>query len=62
MFLLITVFSLAAGFWAYPAPAAIYKWVDETGKVHYSDKPPVTQETGGAGYRVQSYLGHSLAE
>lgn len=23
-----------------PASAGIYKWVDENGKVHYSDKPP----------------------
>ena len=35
------------------AAAAVYKWVDENGKVHYSDKPPADNatemdvETGG---------------
>ena len=28
------------GLWSGPASGAIYKWVDENGKVHYSDQPP----------------------
>ncbi|MGQ5521774.1 DUF4124 domain-containing protein [Chitinimonas sp. PSY-7] len=30
-----------------PASAAIYKWVDENGKIQYSDKPPHQQTTQG---------------
>lgn len=28
-----------------PSVAQVYKWVDENGKVHFSDKPPVTAKT-----------------
>jgi hypothetical protein len=28
---------------ALPVWGAVYKWVDESGKVHYSDQPPPTQ-------------------
>ena len=31
--------------WVAPASAAIYKWVDENGKVHYSNKPPPEEDT-----------------
>jgi hypothetical protein len=34
---LLTLALLAA---AFPAWGAVYKWVDESGKVHYSDQPP----------------------
>jgi hypothetical protein len=30
-----------------PAFAKLYRWVDETGRVQYSDKPPVTVPTSG---------------
>ena len=38
------VFVLLLGFLALPTYAAnVYRWVDEAGKVQYSDKPPVGQ-------------------
>ena len=33
---------LAIVFWAAPAQADMYKWVDRGGVVHYSDQPPPT--------------------
>ncbi|MFC7418849.1 DUF4124 domain-containing protein [Iodobacter arcticus] len=30
-----------------PAFAKLYRWVDETGRVQYSDKPPMTAPTSG---------------
>jgi chromosome segregation ATPase len=38
---------LAALLLSLPASAAIYKWVDENGKVQYSDKPPQQQTKQG---------------
>lgn len=32
---------------ALSAPAALYKWVDEKGRVQYSDKPPAETSKGG---------------
>lgn len=32
------------GLWSTPTVGAIYKWVDENGKVHYSDQPPPEEE------------------
>ncbi|WP_164521506.1 DUF4124 domain-containing protein [Iodobacter ciconiae] len=32
---------------AVPVSAKLYRWVDETGRVQYSDKPPVTVPTSG---------------
>jgi hypothetical protein len=40
LFFLLAMFAL-------PSSAAIYKWVDETGKVQYSDKPPANQAKQG---------------
>jgi hypothetical protein len=31
---------LACSFMATPAGAAVYKWVDPQGRIHYSDRPP----------------------
>jgi hypothetical protein len=39
LFSLLCVFSLALG------ASEVYKWVDENGIVHYSDKPPETQQS-----------------
>lgn len=36
----IVIYSLLVFLAAGPAHAATYKWVDEDGKVHYSDSPP----------------------
>jgi chromosome segregation ATPase len=41
--LLVTLIALIA----WPAFADVYKWVDENGKVQYSDKPPQTQAKKG---------------
>ncbi len=38
--LLMLFVPLVMGLLGTPALGAIYKWVDENGKVHYSDKPP----------------------
>ena len=37
--LLVAVFGMASGAWA-----GIYKWVDEQGRVQFSDRPPVKGE------------------
>ena len=34
------VLTLALLLAALPASAVMYKWVDQDGKVHYSDQPP----------------------
>ena len=39
--LLVVVVSVC---WAYEVIGAVYKWVDDNGKVHYSDKPPAQQD------------------
>jgi hypothetical protein len=41
--LLVTLIALIA----WPAFADVYKWVDENGKVQYSDKPPQSQTKKG---------------
>jgi hypothetical protein len=35
-FLVLVVFSLLS----FASPAQLFKWVDENGKIHYSDKNP----------------------
>jgi hypothetical protein len=40
---------LLLAFAAAPAHASIYKWVDENGKVQYSDKPPAAQSQAKQG-------------
>lgn len=37
-----TSWLLIALFWAASSSAAVYKWVDEEGVVHYGDSPPIT--------------------
>ena len=37
---LLLTLVICLGLWSGPALGAIYKWVDENGKVHYSDQPP----------------------
>lgn len=36
---------VVSGCWAGAVAGAIYKWVDDQGKVHYSDKPPAQSDT-----------------
>ncbi|KUM05287.1 DUF4124 domain-containing protein [Chromobacterium subtsugae] len=40
---LFTLLSCAAAF----AGGALYKWVDDAGRVHYSDSPPLQSQSGG---------------
>ena len=35
--------------------AEIYRWVDERGKVHYTDRPPPQQQTDKLTIKVKSY-------
>lgn len=37
----VLAFAFAAGALSFPAGAALYKWTDSKGVVHYSDQPPV---------------------
>lgn len=37
--------AIAACAFALPVAAQLYKWVDKDGKVHYSDTPPLKQES-----------------
>lgn len=41
------IVGLALAFVVSGAPAALYKWVDEKGRVQYSDKPPADSGKGG---------------
>lgn len=40
-------FFLLLSLWMTPVSAKLYRWVDETGRVQYSDKPPVTAPAAG---------------
>ena len=35
--------------------AEVYKWVDENGKLHYSDRPPPEQQAEKMNLKVKSY-------
>ncbi|WP_374352040.1 DUF4124 domain-containing protein [Chitinimonas sp.] len=60
---MLRTFCLLFALTALPASAAIYKWVDENGKVQYSDKPPPTPakqgltEMNSQGMRVKQVEG-----
>lgn len=38
----VAVLIAMIAFWAHPACAAMYKWVDDNGVVHFSDAPPAS--------------------
>ena len=40
---------------AFTAQAEIHKWVDENGKIHYGDRPPVSGNTEQLEISVESY-------
>lgn len=42
---------------AVPAVADMYKWVDETGKVHYTDSPPPGKKAQKLDLRINSIAG-----
>ncbi|MEW5903286.1 MAG: DUF4124 domain-containing protein [Pseudomonadota bacterium] len=52
------LFTLLALSYALSAQAGLNKWVDENGKVHYSDTPPANVQTES----VRSYTGKGQAE
>lgn len=42
------------------AQAEVYKWTDEQGRVHYSDKPPASGKAEQVKIRINSYTGPAL--
>lgn len=44
---------------AHPLSAEIFKWVDEEGEVHFSDKKPLSQEAENIEVKINSYIGVS---
>lgn len=60
----VSFFNLAFGVvlvftWSLPVNAQIYKWVDENGKVHYTDRKPVGNEESAQTVDVDSHVGIS---
>lgn len=54
-----------AALWAavlFPAPAlaGVYKWTDESGRVHYSDRPPPSHRAEQVRIRINSYTGPAI--
>lgn len=45
---------------AVPAEAEVYKWTDETGKVHYSDAPPPGQKAKQVKLPINSLSGPAV--
>ena len=39
----LVLVAIAAGVWTHHSWAGAYKWVDEAGRVHYSERPPAGQ-------------------
>ena len=49
---LLLILTLCCGL----ASAEVYKWTDENGKLHYSDKPPPGQSTQKLAVKINSYV------
>ena len=49
-------FSILYGI-TFPANAEIYKWVDESGKVHFTDSPPKDKNSEEITLQINSYSG-----
>jgi len=43
-----------------PAQAQLYKWTDEHGRIHYSDKAPDKDKAKAAVIRIESYSGPAV--
>lgn len=56
---LILVFLL--GFVLLPASAEIFKWVDDQGNVHFTDKPPETAKTEKVKVEINSFTSPTVA-
>jgi len=55
--LLLLIIACLAGS---PAHAQLYKWTDEQGRMHYSDKAPDRDKTKAAVIRIESYSGPAV--
>lgn len=55
----ILVFLL--GFVLLPASAEIFKWVDDQGNVHFTDKPPETAKTEKVKVEINSFTSPTVA-
>jgi glutaredoxin len=53
---------LACVFPVQPVSAEIYRWVDENGKTHISDKPPVNTEAELVKLNIKSYTDTSVSD
>ena len=49
-------------FLAGSASAGIYKWVDENGKTHFTDRPPQSQKTEQVTLRINTYTTPEISE
>ena len=54
MVIRLTVLSLGAVLWA-GAQAEIYRWTDDSGKVHFTDRKPAQHESSTVNVRVNTY-------
>jgi len=43
-----------------PAQAQLYKWTDEQGRIHYSDKAPDKDKAKAAVIKIESYSGPAV--
>jgi len=43
-----------------PALAGVYKWTDESGRIHYSDQPPPSRKAEQVRIRINSYTGPAV--
>ena len=53
--LLITVISSLLLLCSYSADAEIYKWIDEQGKVHFTDNPPSNKQAEEVKLKINTY-------
>jgi glutaredoxin len=49
-------------FLAQPAAAEIYRWVDENGKTHIADTPPVDSDAELVKLNIKSYTGADVSD
>ena len=47
---------------SWQVPADVYRWVDDSGKVHYSDQPPPTQPAEPLELKINSYESVTYSE
>lgn len=55
--LLLTFFTMSSA----PVSAEIFRWVDENGKIHFSDKPPANGKAETMELRINVYTGPEIS-